>query len=348
MDKKLKILLIRTDKIGDVILTTPAVAAIREKYPQAEISFLAGAYARSMLENNGGLDEVITEKGFFETLREIRSRNFDIAVIFFVNREVSLLAFLAGIPVRIGPASKIWSLFLNRRVYQHRSQIKKHEADYNLELTRALGADAQPREPVLNLTSGEKSEGWELLSRVGLSKEDFIVALHPGSGGSALNWPKEHFAALADRLLKEFPVKVLLTGSPAEAPLLEEIASLMTAKPVILREAMTLRHFAGLISLCKLFVTNSTGPLHIAAALHVPTVSFFPPIKPCSPVRWGPYGKGVNKVLVPPGPDCPRCVQEKCSRYRCMHTITVDSAFKEAAEILNSVYFSTGSCRTGT
>ena len=197
-----------------------------------------------------------------------------------------------------------------------------------------LGADAGPRESKITLTRDEKAKSGELVSGLGLAKEDVIIALHPGSGGSALNWPKESFAALADKLLKEFPVKVLLTGSPAETALLEEIAALMTGKPCILREPVTLRHFAGLIAVCKLFITNSTGPLHLAAALQVPTLSFFPPIKGCSPVRWGPYGKGVNKVLSPGDVRCSRCDKEHCGRYNCMSAVTADAAFEEAAKIL--------------
>ena len=336
MAKKLKILLVRTDRIGDVILTTPAVSALREKYSLASISFLASSYAAGVLENNTALDEIITEKGFFETLRELRRGEFDIAVLFFVDRKAALLAFLAGIPVRLGPASKIWSVLLNRRVRQRRSRIEKHEADYNLDLVKELGADPAPRAPVLNLAPADLAAAEKALSGLGLAKEDLVVALHPGSGGSALNWPKENFAALADRLLGEFPVKVLLTGSPAETPLLEDIASRMTGKPCILREPLTLPRFAGLISRCGLFIANSTGPLHIASALRVPTLSFFPPIKPCSPVRWGPYGRGVNKVLTPAGPACARCEREKCARYTCMREITVDAAFREAAELLKA------------
>lgn len=337
MDKKTRLLLVRTDRIGDVTLTTPALSALREKYPQARISFLTSSYARGVLENNPDLDELITERGFFATLAELRRGKFDVAVVFFVNFKVSLLALLAGIPVRIGPASKLWSVFLNRRVTQRRSRIKKHEADYNLDLVKELGADAAPRPARLTLTGQEKKDSAAILARLGLSEKDFIVALHPGSGGSALNWPKENFAALADRLLRDFPVKVLLTGSPAETPLLEEIASLMAGKPFILREAASLRLFSGVISHCGMFITNSTGPLHLAAALRVPTLSFFPPIKPCSPVRWGPYGGGLNKVLVPPGDGCARCVREKCPGYSCMAAITPDLAGAEADKILRSV-----------
>jgi ADP-heptose:LPS heptosyltransferase len=289
-----------------------------------------------VLEHNPDLDQLITEKGFFATLAELRRGKFDTAVIFFVNFKVALLALLAGIPLRIGPASKLWSVFLNKRVTQRRSRIKKHEADYNLDLVGELGAAPAPRASRLVLTAEERTASAAILARLGLSGKDFIVALHPGSGGSALNWPKENYAALADMILKAYAVKILLTGSHAETPLLEEVASRMAGKPFVLREAATLRLFSGLISHCGLFVTNSTGPLHLAAALRVPTLSFFPPLNPCSPVRWGPYGGGPNKVLVPPGVGCARCEGENCPRYSCMAAITPAAAFAEAAGLLRS------------
>ncbi|MCX5786145.1 MAG: glycosyltransferase [Elusimicrobia bacterium] len=337
MDKRTRILLVRTDRIGDLTLTTPAISALREKYPDAHISVLTSSYARDVLKNNSDLDEIITENGFFHTLGEIRSGKFDVAVIIFLNLKVALLVFLAGIKLRIGPASKIWSVFLNKPVFQHRSRMEKHEADYNLELLEVLGVNTRRRKSRITLTAEEKGGSAEILNKLGLKKEDFIAGIHPGSNGSALNWPEENFAGLADKLLKEFNIKVLLTGSAAEIPLLKKISSLMTEKAFILREPMPLRQFIGAISFCRIFITNSTGPLHLASALGIPTLSFFPPIRGCSPVRWGPYGDGMNIVLSPGGKDCLRCEKNSCTRYNCMNEVTVDNAFKAAGKMLNSL-----------
>ncbi len=338
MVKKPKILLIRTDRIGDVTLTTPSVSALRAGYPGSGIYFLTSSYACGVLENNGDLDGIITEKGFFSTLKELRRGKFDIAVIFFLNFKVALLAFLAGIPLRIGPASKLWAVFLNKPVFQHRSEIKKHEADYNLDLLAGLGVEPRPGEAKINPGAAERDSALRVLARLGLKPGDFIIGIHPCSGGSALNWPGENFAGLAGRLLKEFNVRILLTGSPSETPVLEEISAGVAGKTFILREALTLPEFIGVIARCNMFITNSTGPLHLASALRVPTLSFFPPIKACSPLRWGPYGKGLNKVLVPSGAGCPRCEREKCPRYSCMAEITVEDAFKASAGILKTIH----------
>ena len=329
-----RILLVRTDRIGDVTLTTPAAAALKAALPGARLHFLAGAYARPVLEKNPALERIITLGGFFDTLRELRRENYDAAVVFFVDFRSALLPLLAGIPLRVGPASKVWSLFLNRRISQHRSRIEKHEADYNRELLAGLGLPVTPAPTSVTVTPEEKDAAARALERAGLKPGDLIVGVHPGSRGSAMNWPPENFAALASRLMRAHGVKVLLTGSAAETPLLEEMAAAMPEKPAVLREPLDLRHFMALVGRCSMFVTNSTGPLHLAVAQGVPTLSFFPPIKVCSPRRWGPYGDGVNKVLVPSGPECLECSREKCARFNCMAEITVEAAYAAAAEIL--------------
>ncbi|MDT8287113.1 MAG: glycosyltransferase family 9 protein [Elusimicrobiales bacterium] len=329
-----RILLVRTDRIGDVTLTTPAAAALKAALPGARLHFLAGAYARPVLEKNPALEKIITLGGFFATLRELRRGNYDAAVVFFVDFRSALLPLLAGIPLRVGPASKVWSLFLNRRITQHRSRIEKHEADYNLDLLAGLGLPVKSAPASVTVEPGEKEAADRALERAGLRPGDLIVGVHPGSRGSAMNWPPENFAALASRLMRDHGVKVLLTGSAAERPLLEEMAASIPEKPAVLREELDLRRFMALVGRCSMFVTNSTGPLHLAAAQNVPTLSFFPPIKVCSPRRWGPYGGGVNKVLTPSGPECPDCSREKCARYNCMSEITVDEAYAAAAGIL--------------
>lgn len=329
-----KILLVRTDRIGDVTLTTPAAAALKSALPGARLHFLAGGYARPVLEKNPALEKVITLGGFFGTLRELRRGDYDAAVVFFVDFRSALLPLLAGIPLRVGPASKVWSLFLNRRITQRRSRIEKHEADYNLDLLAGLGVSVGPAPTSVTVSPEEREAAGRALERAGLRPDELIVGVHPGSRGSAMNWPPANFAALASRLMRERGVKILLTGSAAETPLLEELAASMPEKPAVLREPLGLRHFMALVGRCSMFVTNSTGPLHLAVAQGVPTLSFFPPIKVCSPRRWGPYGGGVNKVLTPPGPECLSCSREKCERFSCMSEITVDDAFAAASEIL--------------
>jgi len=340
--KRLKIVLTRTDKIGDVVMITPAITALRQKYPDAHISLLIKPYTYDIVKNNPDINEIILEKSFFEMLREIKSKKFDIAVVFFVNFKVAFLTFLAGIPLRIGPASKAWSFFLTKKVFQYRSRIEKHEAEYNIELLGHFGIDTFGKHG-LSIAVGEKEslKMKKLLLEMGIKKDNLLIGIHPGSKFSARNWPKEKYAQLSDRIIKEINnVHVLFTGSDQEQGLMNEIAALMKEKPVILREKISLGDLMALISFCNVFITNSTGPLHIAVAQNIPTVSFYPPIKVCSPKRWGPYteNKEIYRVLMPKVAECRKCIKKKCSVYDCMDRITVEDAFCSFREVLTRCY----------
>lgn len=315
------ILVVRTDRLGDLVLVTPALGALRRRFPDARITALVHPYAAPLLENHPFVDEIIADKPFFRLLGDIRARNFDASIHFFVDARTPVAAWLAGVPLRIGPASKIWSLFLNRRITQNRSKILRHEADFNLDLLAPLGADAAGAKSLLVVTAEEKKAARRYLSeKFSIADGDALVIIHPGSKGSAKNWPPGKYAELADKILAESPgAKVLLTGACEELPLLRHIADRMPLKPAMLEEPVPLRLLMALLSLARAVVTNSTGPLHIAAALGVPTVSFFPKLKGCLPERWGPYGEG-HIIFQPEGEVCPVC-NPSCRRGDCMADI---------------------------
>ncbi len=335
--KPQKILLIRTDKIGDVVLITPAIAALKKAMPAARISVLVKPYTAPLLKTHPDIDEVIEAGNFSRTLRDVRSRGFDAAIALFVDFRSAAIPFLARIPIRIGPASKIWSALFNRIVFQNRSQCLKHEALYNAELIYKLTGNIKIPMPMPRLYSDPKAaesvNRW-LREELKISEKDFLIGIHPGSGGSARNWPGSHFARLAGRIQSEFrSVKIILTGNEAERGVLAAIRENSGAKPFILDKNIPLGEFMALISSCGMFITNSTGPLHIAAALGVPTVSFFPPIKACTPKRWGPLGAG-QLTFVPEVSECKKCTGPECAHYDCMAMIDPDMVFEKIKPML--------------
>jgi heptosyltransferase-2 len=169
LGKKSRILLVRPDKIGDVVLTTPAAAAVRERYPEAFIAFLCRDYAAPVLENNPAVDEIIrcdsNGESVLDLSRTLRKHSFDAAVHFYLDGRCELASFAAGIPERIGPFSKISALFLNTRVRQNRSRAERHEAQYNLELGREIGAGEAARPAQMFLTEAERKKGLRILQR---------------------------------------------------------------------------------------------------------------------------------------------------------------------------------------
>jgi ADP-heptose:LPS heptosyltransferase len=329
-----KILLTRTDRIGDAVLITPAIELLKKSLPNTKISVLVSPYAKDIFTDNPDIDEIITVKPLFELVRELKQKKFDTCILFFVEPKTALACFLAGIKQRIGPASKIWSVFLNKMVFQHRSKVKKHEADFNIELLKLLGIKPRSTKTHIMLNEAQNLKAQNFLKeKYAVSKDDLLICIHPGSKGSARNWPPENFAKLADSIVDNYRnFKIMLTGAKNEQHLLNEISTLMQKKPLLLKETLALKDFIGILNQSKIVITNSTGPLHIADALSKKTISFFPNIKACLPYRWGPYGHG-HLVLMPHDKECPLCKGQK----GCMDKITPYQAFEKFRELVGKV-----------
>lgn len=339
----MKILIIRTDRIGDLIASTPVFESIKKARPDSYVAAMVSPYTRDLLKNNPFVDEIIvydrdgTHKGFkglLDLARGLKEKRFDAVITLFSNFRLGLLVYMAGIPIRIAPATKIAQVFYNRRVLQRRSQSIKHEADYNLDLLKVLGIEETVR--VVGLWTDRESEDAanRFITAGGLSKaseERRLIGIHPGSGGSAGNWSAERYAEMADKLIYDYGYSVVLTGSIKEKELLSRVSGAMRNKPSIYLSDKIL-NFAALLKRFSVFVSSSTGPMHMAAAQKVPTVSIFSPVRACIPVRWGPIGNR-QRVLMPDVPMCERCIKERCDYYDCMEMITVETGINAVNEM---------------
>lgn len=180
-----KFLIVRTDRLGDVLLTTPVSSALRDAYPEAQISWLVRPYTAPILEHNPDVDQVLVDRGgsVSDLIALLKKERFDVAVVAYPHWRTNWALWRAGVPMRIGPASKWYSLLFTHKIWQHRSEGKKHEADYNLELLAPLGVKFRRYPTRFVLTQEEKQIARRTLEshRVSFSKP--IVILHPGSGG---------------------------------------------------------------------------------------------------------------------------------------------------------------------
>lgn len=305
------ILVCRTDAIGDALLALPVCAALKRSFPGARITLLVSAYAYDLLDGQPGTDEVWAcaargEHAGGSGLRRLRDRiraaGFDTALLVFPDRRVSWAVSRAGVPRRVGTGRRWWSFLYTHRVRHHRAAAERHEADYNLDLVRALGVSATLEAPRLRLFPEAQAWADGYLQALGVNPSDRLVLLHPGSRGSAANWPPETYGRLAQRLNTEPGVRLLLTGSPAERGVLQAAAAVCSPAPACLTEAVGLKQFAALLARAAVFVSGNTGPMHIASLLGVPTVSVFPSGGVTGPVRWRPLGPRAT-ILTPPTAD---------------------------------------------
>jgi len=304
-------LIVRTDRVGDVLLTTPLNAAIRAADPNARISWLVRPYTAPLLEKNPDIDQVLLDKGgsISSLVKALKPHHFDVAIAAYPRWRVIWALYRAGIPMRIGPASKWYSVLLTQRIWQHRSEGKQHEADYNLELLAPLGIPFRRYPTQFVLTADEKQQARKTLESHRISFRKPVVILHPGSGGSSARWPLVRFMELGDRL-QEQGCDVVVTGGPGEDYQYIMIDNMRRIPVFIAAGSISLRELGALFSAVQLVVSNSTGPLHMAVALGVPTVSVYSPIPTCHPQRWGPYPayaekKGLHDVVLAPDDGLP-------------------------------------------
>lgn len=323
------ILVVRTDRIGDVVLSLPMIAALRSRFPEVKITFLLRSSTHELAEGQPGLDRIMrydedsgSLKSFRSMLDELRKARFDAVVVTYPTFRLARLMYLAGIPIRVGTGYRWYSFLFNRRVYEHRKTAEKHEAEYNLSLLRMLDCHpTDPPRPAIVIGHEAEHRASEVIRGLGLDSRPFVI-LHPGSGGSARDWKPERFGALAARLAND-GTAVLVTGGPGEEALVRGILAATGFTAKALPQSLPLSALAAVIRRASVFVSNSTGPLHIAAAVGTPVVAFYPPIRQCSSDRWGPLTE--RKVVFEPlSADCPRCKGGPCEADECMDLVSVE------------------------
>lgn len=320
--------------VGDALMTTPAIAGIRKTFPQARISLLVRPHVAELFEGNPSIDEVLLYdrdnrhariSGLLRLAQELRSRRFQLAVLLQNAFEAALLALLAGIPHRIGYNTQGRGPLLTTAVLIDRSIKRLHHVDYYQALLRGLGWQEGERRPVLYLSQGAEERAAALLTSTGVAPEEPLIAFHPGSTyGSAKRWPAERYAALADRLIEAFGVKILLTGTQGDRPVTERVRSL-TRYPegvIDLAGRTGLQVLAALLKRCRLYVTNDTGAMHVGAAVEVPLVAIF---GSTDPQTTSPVGR---HLLVRNPVPCSPCLLRECPiDHRCMAGISVEMVF---------------------
>ena len=337
-----RILIVRTDRIGDVLLSTPVIKALRRKYTQAYISMIVSPYARDIVENNPYLDEVIIydkdikHKSLMRSLKFaglLSKKKFDLAVILHPTNRMHLLIFLAGIPKRLGYKRKFG--FLNNLAKAHTKQEgRRHEAEYNLDLLSGLGVSGSARD--LFMPIKPESEQWvkDLFALHGIKETDRLLAINPGASCPSKIWPAANFAQVAEILASRYNFKILVVAGAKDVPLANMIANRIGDRALNLSGKTSVSHLASVLKRCALFVSNDSGPVHIASSLDVPVISIFGRNQPgLSPRRWGPLGRLDKYLHKEVG--CIQCLAHNCKKeFACLKAISVEDVLSAAESIL--------------
>jgi ADP-heptose:LPS heptosyltransferase len=336
----MKVLVARCDRLGDLVLALPALAWLRQAQPDWEIHALVAPENVPVVEHDPAIDAYYTWNLALdaERLAQIRAERYDAAVLLQYQTPVARLLRNAGVKRRYGPwvRPRSW-LLLNRGSWQRRSRVPGHERDFNVDLMRKLaGRDARDVAvalPRVRLGRAQEDLGREFRASEAAGART-VVFVHPGSGGSALDWSPQRFAEVANALSRRAGWRVFITGSHHDRAVIDAMAPALEPQVQVVSERFPLRDFLGVLSAGDLMVAPSTGPLHVAAALDLAVVGVYPPAPTMSPQRWGALGRWAES-LVPPV-ECPArryCLQEHCLLYNCLDCLA-PSRLVEAAVAL--------------
>jgi heptosyltransferase-2 len=306
-----RILLVRNDGIGDVVLTLPAFAAVRRQFPQAHLAALLSPGAADLLAGSRELNERIVDDptdSSARLARRLKEMRFDTAVVFNTQTRNCLAVWRAGIRVRVCWGYKpVGFLLGNRRIALHRSHPPLHESRFAMAFVRRLGVAEKPADfaPRLEIDAALRQRvAARIESELGTSGP--LFGIHPGSKNSAYNWPESHYAKLVSRLSKEG--RVVVTGAKPERPLLERIrhqSSNAASGRVGFFWDFSMLELAAAISQQTVLTASSTGPMHVGGITGTPLVALFSPHPVHSPQKWAPLGTAQTLLVAPlePGED---------------------------------------------
>ena len=332
-----------TNWVGDSLRTIPALRALRRVLPEAHITLVIRPGTKGIFSEADFVDDVLVyqRKNAFAVLPQVhewRRRKFDLAVLFQNAFEAALIPFLAGVPLRLGYATEARQALLTHPLPLPDWRSSRHEVFYYLYLVTALEqmlfgssnvCEAEP-DASIQISDARKAQAAELLRAYGVTEDDSVVVICPGSINSrAKRWPAESYAALADRLI-ESKRRVLLIGSKDELDVSEDVTRRMKRQPIVLTGKTTLDEITAVLDRADLVVTNDTGPAHIASALGRPTIVIFGPTNPLTTRPFAP-----EAVILRHPPDCAPCMLRDCPiDHRCMTAITVDEVFEQSHALL--------------
>ena len=341
-----KILVRGPNWVGDAVMCVPALDAIRRAFPDSETSFLVRPSVGELFVGHPAVHRVVVydhqgvHAGWRRTFRlaaSLRREKYDLAVLFQNAFEAALVSVLAGIPLRYGYATDGRRLLLTHPVPPPDGTRPIHQVHYYMDMLKSLVQETPAPKPVLHVSPEEQARADRLLQEGGIQASEFVIGLNPGSAyGGAKRWLPERFTAVADRLIVELrqrdarSVRCLIVGGPGEEELGQAIAQRMDANPLVLSGRTSLGELKAIIQRCHLFVTNDTGPMHVANALGVPVVAIF---GSTDPVATAPYNALHTVVRNPVS--CSPCLLRECPiDHCCMTSISTDQVVQAAKGVL--------------
>lgn len=326
--------------LGDAIMCTPALGAIRERFPYADITFLCSHTVQQILSPNSYSNRWLIPKSSnpFELATEIRKHRFTHVILFKNSFGSAFAVFLARIKERIGYVRQGRGIFLNSKLYPDKLESGEFKpmpmVDYYLAVASWMGADVDDRKTQLEVSQADIEDIGKMFPQLTNSESPVVILVPGGAFGPSKFWLSERFAETADKLIEKYNAQVVISVAPneAEKKIADEIQQVSKNKFINIGEYnLSLSHLKALYSKASLIITNDTGPRHIAIALGKSTITMFGPNDPA----WTESGAD-NEIQIVGKGDCVPCRKKVCERDRhiCMESITVEDVMSAAERLL--------------
>ena len=332
-----KILVWLPSPMGDAVLCTPALRALREYFNDTNITFLANPVVKNILSPNSFCDDWLEQKGDnpFTTTKILRPQKFTHAVLFKNSFASAFACFLAQIPIRTGYSRQGRGIFLTEKLHPAKIGGKFKPGsmlDYYLAIASWLGADTENREMSLDIDSPDENSLLQKIPLLKNSQQPLVIFVPGGAFGPSKCWLPQRFARLADCLIDKYNAKIIISVGPQEKHIADAICEKTKNQLINLGDSpISLGQLKALISRAALVITNDTGPRHIALALKRKVVTLFGPNDPA----WTDTGSADEIKIVAIVP-CAPCARPNCKKeeHYCMNWITVDMVFSAAEKLL--------------
>ena len=284
LDQIRRILILRMGPLGETLLTTPVIRALRRRFPEAYIAYMVAPGREELVSENPYLDEVITYSvSIPKLIYEMARRSFQMVVILQPTFRLVLHTFLARIPFRIGFETNSGKGRLLHAAVPN--NIDQHEVARYLDVVRGIGIEPDSEEPEMFVNAAAQAWTDNFLAGAGVSVDRPLIGLNPGSGSESRRWSKAGFAQVGDHLHQKYNAQIFITAGDAEGSLPHEVADQMSCSPVILA-GITPMQLGAILQKCRLYISNDTGPMHMSTAVKTPTIALF---GASNPRQWGPH-----------------------------------------------------------
>ena len=331
-----RILIIQLRRIGDVLLSTPAIRSLAAHYPDARIDFMAESPADEVLLGHPLVDRLLVAprqgsgESFFKFVRHVRERKYDWTIDFFSNPRSAQFAFLSGAKIRVGLDRRARRWAFTHRVIEEESERDLYAVDLRLNILRQLGVVPVTRELEIYSDQADAKETSRVSELMGtLPQSKSIIAVATGSANPAKRYPADLTATVIESL-RNLHHPVVLTSGPGETGLADEIQRQLITPVPHLTDARV-PTLAALYRRCSLYIGPDSSPKHIAVACGLPTVTIF---GPGNPANWNDPQNPRNVVLVAPCDVRPHCVESECARKGCIRRILPELVVQEGGRLL--------------